>query len=520
MSIMKKCFNLLLISFLLVSISIVYTNSAYSQLNINKLKKNVEKVVPKKDSEKKDTEKKEVEKKETENKDAEKKDNEKKESEKPKEITKDEADEIVLQAYYSINDVNGIRSVPPGLYSDKSEAQSFYDKCAKIDYINLKKRIEELGEKFPEYKKEGENRASEYKAITVDFPKHIEELFTEYFTKEINTAIENAYSLKAKGKSSMKSAFDSAQSALFVANGIMSIIPENEEVIKLQKDAQATFDSIQTEYGAAIYTSEFHKKNAGKIVFSKLMIEIKKEKPEAMLNKFVAGDYIYGMMYFNGTFSDETKDYNQATTVIWVDGTRKVDFPFKLDGEKRSATYLYTEILPDPAFSTTRGAKVYSKMLSELSPRVHKIKVVLENGATYKSMAEGEFELDCTKGLDKVAEIAKALELKSQQSVTMPSPAKSDPALEKAMLDAVTSAGWKETPVKAVITDNDWEINRNALGVILFRSMGAKVAVKTPEGTYKLFSLTFKQDYDGKNYGKTELYAVGDSLVIPFENIK
>jgi len=505
MGIMKKCFNLLLISFLLVSISIVYTNSAYSQLNINKLKKNVEKVVPKKD-----TEKKEVEKKDTE----------KKEAEKPKEITKDEADDIMLKAYYSIGPINSILNVRQGLYTEKSEAQKFYDDCVKIDYKNLKKETEKLGEKFPIYKKQGENRASEYKAITIDFPKHIEELFTEYLSKEINTAIENAYSLKAKGKSSMKSAFESAQCAILVANGVMSIIPENEEVIKLQKDAQTTFDSIQAEYGVAIYTSEIHKKNAGKIVFSKSMIEIKKEKPEAMLNKFVAGNYIYGMMYFNGTFSDETKDYNQATTVIWVDGTRTTDFPFKLDGEKRSATYLYTEILPDPAFSTTRGAKVYSKMLSELSPRVHKIKVVLENGATYKSMAEGEFELDCTKGLDKVVEIAKALELKSQQGVTMPAPAQSNPALEKEMLAAITSAGWKETPVKAVITDNDWEINRNPLGVILFRSIGAKVAVKTPEGTYKLFSLSFSQDYDGKNYGKTELYAVGDSLVIPFENIK
>jgi hypothetical protein len=489
-SIIKKCFNLLLISFLLVSISIVYTNSAYSQLNLNKLKEDAEKVVPKKDSEK------------------------------PKEITKDEADDIMLKAYYSIGPINNILNVRQGLYSEKSEAQNFYDDCVKIDYINLKKEIEKLGEKFPIYKKDGENRASEYKAITIDFPKHVEELFTEYLSKEINTAIENAYSLKAKGKSSMKSAFESAQCALLVANGVMSIIPENEEVIKLQKDAQTTFDTIQAEYGVAIYTSEFHKKNAEKIVFSKSMIEIKKEKPEAMLNKFVAGDYIYGMMYFNGTFSDETKDYNQATTVIWVDGTRTTDFAFKLDGEKRGWTYLNLEILPDPAFSITRGAKVYSKMLSELSPRVHKIKVVLENGATYKSMAEGEFELDCTKGLDKVAEIAKALELKSQQGVTMPTPAQSNPALEKEMLDAVTSAGWKETPVKAVITDNDWEINRNALGVILFRSMGAKVAVKTPEETYKLFSLTFKQDYDGKNYGKTELYAVGDSLVIPFENIK
>jgi hypothetical protein len=500
----------MLISFLLVSISIVYTNSAYSQLNLNKLKKGVEKVAPKKDAEKKDVEKNDTEKKDTEKKDAEK----------PKEVSKDEADEIILQAYYSIGPINNILNVYPGLYSDKSEAQSFHDKCVKIDYINLKKKIEELGEKFPEYKKEGENMASEYLTLTVGFPKHIEELFTQYLSKEINTAIENAYSLKAKGKSSMKSAFDSAQSALLVANGVMSIIPENEEVIKLQKDAQATFDSIQTEYGVAIYTSEFHKKNAEKIVFSKSIIEIKKEKPEAMVNKFVAGDYIYGMMYYNGTFSDETKDYNEATTVLWVDGTRKVDFLFKLDGEKRGWTYLNTEILPDPAFSTTRGAKVYSKMLSELSPRVHKIKVVLESGATYKPMAEGEFELDCTKGLDKVAEIAKALELKSQQGVTMPSPAKTDPDLEKAMLAAVTEAGWKETPVKAVITDSDWEINRNALGVILFRSIGTKVAVKTPEETYKLFSLTFCQNYDGKNYGKTELYAVGDSQVIPFENIK
>jgi hypothetical protein len=135
-------------------------------------------------------------------------------------------------------------------------------------------------------------------------------------------------------------------------------------------------------------------------------------------------------------------------------------------------------------------------------------------------MAEGEFELDCTQGLEKVAEIAKKLEQKGDQAVTMPAPAKSDPALEKAMMSAITSAGWKETPVKAVITEQDWTINRNALGVILFRSIGAAVAVKTPEDTYKLFTLTFKQDYDGKNYGKTELYSVGDSKVITYENIK
>jgi hypothetical protein len=86
-SIIKKCFNLLLISFLLVSISIVYTNSAYSQLNLNKLKEDAEKVVPKKDSEK------------------------------PKEITKDEADDIMLKAYYSIGPINNILNVRQGLYS-------------------------------------------------------------------------------------------------------------------------------------------------------------------------------------------------------------------------------------------------------------------------------------------------------------------------------------------------------------------------------------------------------------------
>jgi len=437
-----------------------------------------------------------------------------------KEITKDEADEIILQAYYSINPINSIRSVHPSQYEEKSDAQSFYNQCKKIDYLNKKKEIEKLGEKFPSYKKDGAERASEYKALTVDFPKHVEELLTQYYANVINNAIEEAYSLKAKGKSSLKSSFDSAQIALLLANGIMLIIPENEDIIRLQKDALATFEAIKKEYGVGIYTSEFHEKNVGKIVFSKSMIEIKKEKPEAIINKFVAGDYIYGIIYYNGTFSDETKNYNQATTVIYIDGNRKIDFPFKLDGEKRDWTYLNIEILPDPDFSTTRGAKVYSKALSELSPRIHKIKVVLESGATYKPMAEGEFELDCTKGLEKVAEIAKALEQKSQAGVTMPNPAQSNPELEKAMLSAITSAGWKETPIKAVITDRDWTINRNALGVILFRSIGAKVAVKLPDNTYKLFSLTFSQNYDGKNYGKTELYAVGDSVPILFENIK
>lgn len=436
------------------------------------------------------------------------------------EITKDQADEIILQAYYSISPIYSMNSFYPGIYLEKAQAKKFYDDCIKIDYLNKKKEIEKLGEKFPEYKVEGNNRASEYYNFTVDFPKKVEGHLKDYHINGINAAIENAYSLKAKGKSSLKSAYESAQCALWYANGIMTIIPDNEDASRLQKDAQATYDAIQKEYGADIFTSEFHTKNAGKIVFSKSMIEIKKEKPETIINKFVGGDYIYGMMYFNGTFSDETSNYNQATTIIWVDGNRKVDFPFKLDGEKRGWTYLGVEILPDPDFSQTRGAKVYSKMLSELSPRVHKIKVVLESGSSYETMAEGEFELDCTKGMDKIAEIAKALEQKSQANVTIPTPAQSNPELEKAMMDAIVTAGWKETPVKVVITDKDWTINRNALGVILFRSIGAKVAVKLPDNTYKLFSLTFNQDYDGSNYGKTDLYAVGDSMIILFENIK
>lgn len=473
-------------STILLCLSFIMTSSVYSQLGLDKLKKKVEGVA----------------------------------ESKPGGISKNEANEIVQQAYYSINPVNSIRSVYPGMFAEKGEAQRFYDNCNKIDYINKRKEIEKLGEQFPDFKKEGMEMASEYKTFVTGFPKHLEELFTDYIANEINSAIEKAYSLKAKAKSNIGNALEAAEAGLLTVKGILLIIPEHSDALKLQKDAQDTVDKIRSEYDALVFTSDFHKQNAGKIVFSKLPIDIKKENPDAMSSKFVAGDYIYGMMYFKGTFQEVTSDYNMAVTVIWVNGQRKVDFNFKLDGEKRQWTYLNNEIVPEPIVSKTRGAKVYTKALSELSPRVHKIKVTLEKSGGTEPIAEGEFELDCTQGLEKIAEIAKELELKSQSQVTMPSPAQSNPELEKAMLEAIKNAGWKETPLKAVIIDKDWNIHRNILGVILFRSIRAEVAVKTPEGICRLFSLSFNQNYDGKSYGKTELYGVGGSQDMPCENVK
>ena len=195
---------------------------------------------------------------------------------------------------------------------------------------------------------------------------------------------------------------------------------------------------------------------------------------------------------------------------------RVVDF--KLDGEKREQTWLSTEIIPDPAISTTRGAAIFTKAIAELSPRRHTMKLVCKDDYNVP-ISEGEFTLDCSSGLDRVAAVNKKLEEKKVDAALVPAAGMRDAALEKSMVDACRD--WPETPVKAIITDGDWTIDRHPItSAILSRTINATVLFKLKDGTCKAFKLSFRQQYKGKSYGKTERYGVGDSFQISCDKVK
>jgi hypothetical protein len=403
----------------------------------------------------------------------------------------------------------------PGKFNDRSYAEEFFQYCKESDYQNRKKKIEEIIAKKPEFADKSNEYEYAYKGFMITFPAKLQDFLDKALIKDLNKSIEDSYAMFAEGKTQLTKATELAELAVMVTNGVLMILPDNTTVQDLNKEAKAALEKMAGSL-SSMYTSPFHKQNAGKTVFSKSPIEIKNEDPGAITNKFIAGDFIYGMFYLKGTFKELTQSKYNLITKIIVDGNEKASHEFTLSEESAEITYLSTEIIPDPATSRTRGCVKFSKGLANLSPRKHKVQVILSSSDGI--LSEGELELDCTQGQENLQKIASALAQKQLDAVRMPEAGMNNPALEKD-IKAVLS-DWEEKPLRVIITSTDWKINRNAVtGIIEFRDIWTAVAVKSPDGKCKIFYLSFRQDYNGKSYGKTRKWAVGDSEEISCANI-
>lgn len=431
----------------------------------------------------------------------------------------EQAENQMKEAARSVEFILYLSNYHSGMYAKKEDAQKFFEQCQKVDFANTKPKIEKLAEQYPDFKKEGREMNSYYKQFTVEFPKKCNEMISSFFIQEINKNIEEAYQLKTKGKSAAGGALEAAEAALLLSDGLLLLTPGHVDIVRLQKESKAAVDKFSSEFGAAVFTSNFHKENAGKIIFSKSRMTIKQEDPSVVSNKYSAGDYIYAMIYMNGTFTELTQQMYSVRLIIEVDGNEKANRDFTIKNEDQENTYLRIEISPEPTTAETQGAEIYSKALSELSPRFHKVSVIFKStGISTDILAQGEFELDCTSGLDKLAAIAQQLRSIRLSKVRMPNAAMRDAKLEQEMITA--SDHPVDKPIRAVITGTEWTVHRHPIsGAIEYRTIPAAVATKKTDGTCKIFYLTFKQDYNGKTYGKTQSHAVGDSDEIPCENV-
>ena len=405
-----------------------------------------------------------------------------------------------------------------GKFNDERDAKEFYQYCVESDYQNRKKKIVEIVIKNPAFTEFSNEYSSFYKNFMFEFPKKMQEFLDNSLIKDINKSIEDSYAMLAEGNTKLKKATELADLAVLVTNGILMVFPDNTAIQDLNKEAKSAQEKMAGNL-ESIYTSSFHKNNAGKTIFSKSPIEIKNENPDAITNKFVAGDFIYGMFYLKGTFKELTNSQYKLVTLIEVDGNEKANHEFTLSEESGERTYLSTEIVPDPVKSLTSGCVKFSMGLANLSPRKHKVKVILksqtgENGI----ISEGEFELDCSQGGEKLKKIASDLAKKQLDKIRMPEPGMKNPSLQKEIMTVLSD--WEEKPLRVVITGTEWTINRNSVtGIIEFRSIWTAVAVKSPDGKCKIFYLSVRQDYNGSSYGKTKRWAMGDSEEIACENI-
>lgn len=482
------------------------TSIATAQFDLEKVKKKAKEVLSK-DSE---------DEKKEEKKTAEPEQQKKRMSWEEEQAKHEKGQELLKEADFAVRPLANIRSVYSGMLAEKREAQQFNEKCKKADYQNWRVKIAQVVQEDPELKEIEEYR---YNELMHNFPKHFAQLTDEYLIKEINNAIEVAYAEKAKGAARAGAAREAAEAALLTAEGVLMVTPDNVRVQELRDDARAAAESMGASFAAAVYSGPFHQEHVGKIVFSSSPITAGQENAAAITSSFNAGDRIYGMMYFDGTYKEVTGGSRIAYTKMLVDGNEMVSYNFKLNDEEGARSWLKSEVVPDPAQSTTRGALLFTEKLKNLSPRRHTI-IIRTTDDYNKTIAEGEFSLNCRSGLDKIAEVHRQLGDKKLAGVGLPAPAMRNAGLEKQMKAALASWSPKK-PIKVIITDRDWTIQYHPVsGAIVSRTINTTTVFKLPDGSCRYFEISFKQQYTGRNYGRTQQFGVGDSADILCSKVK
>ena len=88
------------------------------------------------------------------------------------------------------------------------------------------------------------------------------------------------------------------------------------------------------------------------------------------------------------------------------------------------------------------------------------------------------------------------------------------------MLQAIVDDHWKETPLRAVIGEKEWNIYHNTLtGVVTSRAILAHVAVKRRDGSCSVFNMYFTQPFAGNAWGRTSVSEVKNNEDIACENV-
>ena len=186
------------------------------------------------------------------------------------------------------------------------------------------------------------------------------------------------------------------------------------------------------------------------------------------------------------------------------------------DAAKSCYTYA---LVPSEANSANKTVLAdFSETFANCMPGEHKVLVQLQSSLNI--LASGEFTIDLKSGKDYYRERAEKIKAIQLEAVRMEKPAMVNPALEQAMMKITSEQFPDLTPLRVSIADKTWTIVRHEItGVILYRTIGAEVAVKTASGECKVYYQGFKQEYNGSGYGSTEHYSVGGNYAIKCENV-
>jgi hypothetical protein len=415
--------------------------------------------------------------------------------------------------------------------------------------IDLEKQIE--GAKILDYKntlKTLKEKKIAVKATLQGFKvndmKEYEKKFTDVFQSglkpRINQKIEEAYK-------NLKQYEGMAANAMIEAKGIMEfvylIIPDNADVQALKKDVDKSVESILGPYYAKVYTSEFHKQNVGKVLFSDKPIKIGKEDPAQFKTSFGPNDKIYAVAYLNYRFKDHKSGGNTAAYEILVDENNAGGLSFRHNEGDELLSYYLIEIIPDPTVAFHNlDPQEFGRILSNLSPRKHTLEIGY-GGEYNRNLARGKVDLEYS-GFDgakikanndlaaKNAQDNWAKNMKLPEEFSKPNIPFKDPELsvDKIKAQILASSHFKDKVaqiinVKVLGTAEDWMIYKNSIDIPTHKATGKYIGFvyKGKDGwCYFCETIAFVRDYEGAGKYTKAVLANMDyrSVKIHCDNVK
>ncbi len=396
-----------------------------------------------------------------------------------------------------------------GIYTQtKGDAERYFESCKELSYGETVKKVKEALAKHPGLRTDNEI-SDHVEQLLTKFPKEYDEFVRSFLIGEINATIEKAYVEKKKGAGAIGAATEAADIALMLANGVLLSFPDQPQALRIRKDAEAIVGAVERDLGSKVYAGAFHKQNAGKVVYSRKPLVAGQEDAAAVAKTFSLADTVYATAYFKGTIAEMADGAHSGDTemqmTIFLDGNEMTSFNYPMTRPMEQWTFMPIEVLP--ALETAKeceGSSRYARLLAECSPRSHTLGFRVS--AIYMSyrhdLAEGEFEIDCSNGQEKMAERAIAYHKIALKNVFLPKAVQGDAVLERAMVEAtrgmLTDQGKPGVPVRAVITEREWTLYRHPIsGIITRRAINGAVAVKRNDGTCYFYGMTFSEQNNG-----------------------
>ncbi len=320
-----------------------------------------------------------------------------------------------------------------------------------------------------------------------------------------------------------------------------------------------TFSASQSSVSAAgsdsIYSSDVHKNNTGKILFSESSIKAGKETASQFTDKFTADSRIYGIAYLDSKIQSIAKKTDesdgtyipyetvQARAEISVDGdllytNSPVEIPMNIQDYEANKAYITFEIIPDPkdtvGYSFTNW---YENLFLQLDPGSHEVSIDFLIG--FKKIASGSFNIDwenadlenllqnakdCTKiASDYRAKLRKMPVQFSQKNSPYKDPLLSDKNLKAMIKEAYSDCKKITKLVTFGKSSNSWYVEKDDYGI-----PDAKISTKftwaiyeSTDGWSYIIQVQAKCDYEGGGvYGEPYIDPLMNKAKIATKNVK